>query len=191
MRCCLLPQGILNTQYSWLQGRLACQIRAAVTCCVFKKTLLLSQTELGEFAAGGVQTLMAVDADRVRCAAAKGMSQRWDPCTAAAPVKHLRCIIALLRWWQRQHSNKCTAAMDVCTGNVPMQCFLNPASLTVKPAHPAITHAGGEPLRIRARDMVASAADCGCIGPHVDAGASAFVLALIRFPFEVLQVFFD
>ena len=63
-------QGILNTQYSWLQGRLACQIRAAVTCCVFKKTLLLSQTELDDFTAGAVQTLMAVDADRVRCAAA-------------------------------------------------------------------------------------------------------------------------
>ena len=66
----MLLQGILNTQYSWLQGRLACQIRAAVTCCVFRKTLLLSQTELGEFTSGGVQTLMAVDADRVRCTTA-------------------------------------------------------------------------------------------------------------------------
>jgi hypothetical protein len=64
-----VPQGILNTQYSWLQGRLACQIRAAVTCCVFRKTLLLSQLELDAFTAGGVQTLMAVDADRVRRAA--------------------------------------------------------------------------------------------------------------------------
>ena len=64
----LVPQGILNTQYSWLQGRLACQIRAAVTCCVFRKTLLLSQLELDAFTTGGVQTLMAVDADRVRSA---------------------------------------------------------------------------------------------------------------------------
>lgn len=58
-------QGVLNTQYSWRQGRIACQLRAGITCCVFKKSLMLSPPAVAQHAPGGVQTLMAIDADRV------------------------------------------------------------------------------------------------------------------------------
>ena len=61
----VLVQGILNTQYNWRQGRIACQLRAGITCVVFKKSLTLSPPSLTQHAPCGVQTLMAVDADRV------------------------------------------------------------------------------------------------------------------------------
>jgi hypothetical protein len=34
---CSAAQGVLNSQYSYLQGRIACQLRAAITCTVFRK----------------------------------------------------------------------------------------------------------------------------------------------------------
>ena len=60
-----VPQAVLNTQYSYRQGRLACQLRAALTCVVFRKALLVGASDMAAFSSGAVQTLMSVDADRV------------------------------------------------------------------------------------------------------------------------------
>ena len=58
-------QGVLNTQYSFRRGALACQLRAALSVLVFDKTLMVSTADMAGFSAGTVQTLMSVDADRV------------------------------------------------------------------------------------------------------------------------------
>lgn len=58
-------QGVLNTQYSFRRGALACQLRAALSALVFDKTLMVSTSDMAGFSAGTVQTLMSVDADRV------------------------------------------------------------------------------------------------------------------------------
>eukprot|EP00891_Asterochloris_glomerata_P003413 jgi/Astpho2/3413/e_gw1.00054.14.1_t len=63
--CALVVQALLNSHYSYQQGLLACKLRAAVTCIVFKKTLLVSAVDMSAFSTGMVQTLMSVDADRV------------------------------------------------------------------------------------------------------------------------------
>lgn len=44
---------------------MACQLRASLTCMVFKKTLLVGSADMVAFSSGAVQTLMSVDADRV------------------------------------------------------------------------------------------------------------------------------
>ena len=58
-------QGVLNSQYSFRRGALACQLRAALSCLVFDKTLMVSTADMAGFSGGTVQTLMSVDADRV------------------------------------------------------------------------------------------------------------------------------
>ncbi len=58
-------QAILNTQYSFRQGALACRLRSALTCLVYDKTLLVSSVDMAAHSSGAVQTLMSVDADRV------------------------------------------------------------------------------------------------------------------------------
>ena len=58
-------QAVINTQYTYGQGRVACQLRAALTCSVFNKTLLVGSADMTAFSTGAVQTLMSVDADRV------------------------------------------------------------------------------------------------------------------------------
>lgn len=59
------PQAVLNAQYSFRQGALACRLRSALTCLVHDKTLLVSSVDMAAFSSGEVQTLMSVDADRV------------------------------------------------------------------------------------------------------------------------------
>jgi ATP-binding cassette subfamily C (CFTR/MRP) protein 10 len=56
---------VLNTQYSFKEGALACQLRSAMICLVFDKTLLVSTVDMAAFSSGTVHTLMSVDADRV------------------------------------------------------------------------------------------------------------------------------
>lgn len=64
--CCLsCSQAVLNTQYSFKQGALACRLRSALTCLVYDKTLLVSSVDMAAHSSGAVQTLMSVDADRV------------------------------------------------------------------------------------------------------------------------------
>ncbi len=58
-------QALLNSQYNYLQGRVACQVRAGITCVVFRKSLVLSAACMSDFSEGALQTLMSVDADRV------------------------------------------------------------------------------------------------------------------------------
>ncbi|KAK9830435.1 hypothetical protein WJX72_011744 [[Myrmecia] bisecta] len=58
-------KAILNSQYSFRQGRISCQLRAALTCLVFRKTLLISSLDMAALSSGMVQTLMSVDADRI------------------------------------------------------------------------------------------------------------------------------
>ena len=58
-------QGVLNTQYSFRRGALACQLRAALSCLVFDKALMVSAADMAGHSAGSVQTMMSVDADRV------------------------------------------------------------------------------------------------------------------------------
>lgn len=58
-------QAVLNTQYSFKQGALACRLRSALTCLVYDKTLLVSSVDMAAHSSGAVQTLMSVDADRV------------------------------------------------------------------------------------------------------------------------------
>ena len=58
-------QGVLNSQYSFRRGAIACQLRAALSCLVFDKTLMVSTADMAGFSGGTVQTLMSVDADRV------------------------------------------------------------------------------------------------------------------------------
>jgi ATP-binding cassette subfamily C (CFTR/MRP) protein 10 len=60
-----MVQAVLNTQYSFRQGALACRLRSALTCLVYDKTLLVSSVDMAAHSSGAVQTLMSVDADRV------------------------------------------------------------------------------------------------------------------------------
>ncbi|CAG9466337.1 unnamed protein product [Pedinophyceae sp. YPF-701] len=60
-----LLKAVLNTQYSFRMGAIQCRLRAALTCAVCRKSLLVNVANLSEFSSGGVQTLMSVDADRV------------------------------------------------------------------------------------------------------------------------------
>ena len=60
-----LMQALLNSQYNYLQGRIACQVRAGMTCVVFRKSLMLSAASMSEFSAGALQTFISVDADRI------------------------------------------------------------------------------------------------------------------------------
>ena len=61
----LALQAVLNCQYSYLQSRVACQLRSALTCIVFDKSLMLSSAHMAAFSGGEVQTLMSVDAECV------------------------------------------------------------------------------------------------------------------------------
>lgn len=47
-----MVQALLNSHYSYQQGLLACKLRAAVTCIVFKKTLLVSAVDMSAFSTG-------------------------------------------------------------------------------------------------------------------------------------------
>ena len=57
-------QGVLNSQYTYQEGRLACQLRSALSGLVFRKSLLVGSCHLGGHGPGNVQTLMSVDANR-------------------------------------------------------------------------------------------------------------------------------
>ena len=61
----LPTQAVANTQYAFRQGALACRLRAALTCLVYDKALLVSAACMAAFDSGAVHTLQAVDADRV------------------------------------------------------------------------------------------------------------------------------
>ena len=50
--CAPLVQALLNSQYSYQQGLLSCKLRAAITCIVFKKTLLVSAVDMSAFSTG-------------------------------------------------------------------------------------------------------------------------------------------
>ncbi|BDA43676.1 probable multidrug resistance-associated protein 7 [Coccomyxa sp. Obi] len=58
-------KAVLNTQYSFKQGALACRLRSALTCLVYDKTLLVSSVDMAAHSSGAVQTLMSVDSDRI------------------------------------------------------------------------------------------------------------------------------
>ncbi|KAL0053237.1 hypothetical protein WJX82_002974 [Trebouxia sp. C0006] len=60
-----LIKAVLNSHYSYQQGKISCQLRSAITCLVFKKALLINSVDMTLFSSGAVQTLMSVDADRV------------------------------------------------------------------------------------------------------------------------------
>ena len=45
-------QALLNSHYSYQQGLLSCKLRAAVTCIVFRKTLLVSAVDMSTFSTG-------------------------------------------------------------------------------------------------------------------------------------------
>ena len=57
-------QGVLNSQYTYQEGRLSCQLRSALSGLVFRKALLVGSCHLGGHGPGNVQTLMSVDANR-------------------------------------------------------------------------------------------------------------------------------
>ena len=50
--CAPLVQALLNSHYSYQQGLLSCKLRAAITCIVFKKTLLVSAVDMSAFSTG-------------------------------------------------------------------------------------------------------------------------------------------
>lgn len=52
VRLGLNVQAILNSHYSYQQGVLSCQLRAAITCLVFKKALLVSTVDMTLFSSG-------------------------------------------------------------------------------------------------------------------------------------------
>ena len=70
-------QALLNCQYTYLQGRLGCRLRAALTCVVFNKSLMLGSVQLSSMSTGQVQTLMSVDADRV-VNSAQSLHELWS-----------------------------------------------------------------------------------------------------------------
>lgn len=88
-------QALLNTHYTYQQGRIACKLRAALTCMVFKKTLLVSASDMAAFSSGAVQTLMSVDADRVVNVCAS-FHELWS-----LPAQI--CIALYLLWTQVPH----------------------------------------------------------------------------------------
>eukprot|EP00887_Chlorella_sp_A99_P004434 scaffold30.g4434.t1 len=66
----LVAKAVVGGQYSFRQGLISAQLRAAVTTAVYCKALLISSATLGVIGTGKseggrVQTLMSVDADRV------------------------------------------------------------------------------------------------------------------------------
>lgn len=49
----LLAQAVLNSHYSYQQGKISCQLRSAITCLVFKKALLINSVDMTLFSSGG------------------------------------------------------------------------------------------------------------------------------------------
>ena len=47
-------QALLNSHYSYQIGQLSCQLRSAITCLVFKKSLLVSTVDMTLFSSGEV-----------------------------------------------------------------------------------------------------------------------------------------
>ena len=45
-------QALLNSHYSYQIGQLSCQLRSAITCLVFKKSLLVSTVDMTLFSSG-------------------------------------------------------------------------------------------------------------------------------------------
>ena len=45
-------QAVLNSHYSYQIGQLSCQLRSAITCLVFKKSLLISTVDMTLFSSG-------------------------------------------------------------------------------------------------------------------------------------------
>jgi len=48
----LLAQAVLNSHYSYQQGKISCQLRSAITCLVFKKALLINSVDMTLFSSG-------------------------------------------------------------------------------------------------------------------------------------------
>ncbi|KAK9825002.1 hypothetical protein WJX81_008465 [Elliptochloris bilobata] len=70
-------KALLNAQYNYGQGRLACRLRAAITAAVFDKALLVGGADAAAFDSGSVQTLMSVDSDRI-VALANSAHELWS-----------------------------------------------------------------------------------------------------------------
>jgi len=49
----LLAQAVLNSHYSYQQGKISCQLWSAITCLVFKKALLINSVDMTLFSSGG------------------------------------------------------------------------------------------------------------------------------------------
>ena len=52
MSCAPVVQALLSSHYSYQQGLLSCKLRAAITCIVLKKTLLVSAVDMSAFSTG-------------------------------------------------------------------------------------------------------------------------------------------
>ncbi|KAH7623235.1 hypothetical protein Ndes2526B_g01656 [Nannochloris sp. 'desiccata'] len=58
-------KAFLNAQFSYRQGVISSQVRAALTSLCFRQSLSLSTSQVSTVGSGRIQTLMAVDADKV------------------------------------------------------------------------------------------------------------------------------
>jgi ATP-binding cassette subfamily C (CFTR/MRP) protein 10 len=58
-------KAFLNAQFSYRQGVISAQVRAALTSLCFRQSLVLSQSQVSTVGTGRIQTLMSVDADKV------------------------------------------------------------------------------------------------------------------------------
>jgi ATP-binding cassette subfamily C (CFTR/MRP) protein 10 len=58
-------KAFLNAQFSYRQGVLSSQVRAALTSLCFRQSLSLSTCQVSTVGTGRIQTLMSVDADKV------------------------------------------------------------------------------------------------------------------------------
>ena len=65
----MVLQALLNSHYSYQIGQLSCQLRSAITCLVFKKSLLVSTVDMTLFSSGEIwqssacNALLACDQD--------------------------------------------------------------------------------------------------------------------------------
>jgi len=58
-------KAFLNAQFSYRQGVISSQVRAALTSLCFRQSLSLSASQVSTVGSGRIQTLMSVDADKV------------------------------------------------------------------------------------------------------------------------------
>lgn len=62
-------QALLNSHYSYQIGQLSCQLRTAITCLVFKKSLLISTVDMTLFSSGENQAVLRTQRLSCLCAA--------------------------------------------------------------------------------------------------------------------------